>query len=393
MAMSFDELIRSIVGVPILLALFGCFARCYHKILKRGYYWYWGALVGWPVSLVAGFSIAFVAADSTVADDKFMLIGSVASCVIASFLPALFPVRTKRRAGQRRRLWKLAQNVAFGVAAICGTGCILRGALHPDDRKGTGLFAEGTLLALLFAWVIGTRAKWGRNLEDELDKDARPPVLYLREFGDEPRPFVIEGIRHPPHPALAAIPGMLTTSNLRFEDYLTEAIESSLGPLIALGNPDDYFAPRGAAREYVGDTDWRGRFQQLAARAQVILLSPGSSDPLRWELDQILRSGIVTKLFVVLGPFTFHCAPHDSPWTAAAGRWIERFTGISKAYKPLDWERFRNSMAEIGYQVLNEPPIPPTIITFDSHARSIVLNGTFRTPEEYVRAIQARRVL
>jgi len=95
----------------------------------------------------------------------------------------------------------------------------------------------------------------------------------------------------------------------------------------------------------------------------------------------------------VLGPFTFHCAPHDSPWTAAAGRWIERFTGISKAYKPLDWERFRNSMAEIGYQVLNEPPIPPTIITFDSHARSIVLNGTFRTPEEYVRAIQARRVL
>lgn len=91
---------------------------------------------------------------------------------------------------------------------------------------------------------------------------------------------------------------------------------------MALGNPGDYLTPPGAAREYSEDGDWHQTFLRLAVAAQAIVLSPGASDSLRWELHSLLRSEMATKLFVVLGPDTFEISPVGQ-WSV----WTERFTG------------------------------------------------------------------
>jgi hypothetical protein len=379
-----NEIAIEILGVPILAGLMLCFMRCYQHILKRGYYWYTASL-GCALSLGAGFAIAFSVTNPLSADVTFVLVATVSSSAIACFLPALFPIKSKRRAGPRRILWKRTQVVSYGFAAACGAASamitgweVMRPKNIQEPWTNILLPLEGAGLGLIIGWVAGKRGRIGRDLSDTVKEDTRPPVLYLREFGDERRPFVTQASDKWPH-----IP-----AQLGFEGYMQEAIEAVLGPLVALGNPADYMAPPGAARDYAEDGDWHQRFLQLAVSAQAIVLSPGASGSLRWELDCLLRSSMATKLFVVLGPDTFETLPASQVYA-----WAERFIGFPASWKPVNWEQFRQTMAELGYVLPSEPPMPPAVIAFDWRAHAVVLPGLFLTPREVVAAIKGYRAL
>jgi hypothetical protein len=44
---------------------------------------------------------------------------------------------------------------------------------------------------------------------------------------------------------------------VRFDEYFRPAMTSSVGPFVALGNPEDYIPSEGAFRLYANDSDWK----------------------------------------------------------------------------------------------------------------------------------------
>ena len=125
-----------------------------------------------------------------------------------------------------------------------------------------------------------------------LQKDPRPPVLYLRPFTEEGdigqmspnainRGFGEKGTWR----ATALLVRFLDT----YEQYIGFAFRK-IGPLAAIGNPTDGLPHLGAYRIYVGlEGDWQKMVSTLANQASYALLQIGSSDGLMWEVQHIVN--------------------------------------------------------------------------------------------------------
>lgn len=79
-------------------------------------------------------------------------------------------------------------------------------------------------------------------------------------------------------------------------------MDKSVGPFVALGSPQDYLAPEGAARLYAKDAEWMQRLEELANRAICIVVEVGKSANLRWEFEHLKAAGQQTRLFVFTRP-------------------------------------------------------------------------------------------
>lgn len=152
--------------------------------------------------------------------------------------------------------WSAAQTVAaiLGLAATLGSLAFL---LHRGERH-----LEPT----------------GREVTRD---DPRPPVLFLRSFAAEP---------------------LLTVQ----ERVLSRIVELDLGPFVAVGNPGDMLPQLGAARFYERDfaTDgrnWKLFVRELLLRASLVIVAPGRSAGLGWEIAQC-RELLAPARLVVLVP-------------------------------------------------------------------------------------------
>ena len=85
---------------------------------------------------------------------------------------------------------------------------------------------------------------------------------------------------------------------LTFEEFFSRSLEHEIGPLVALGSPEDYVMPEGAARHYARDDDWKDRFLELISKASCIVTVVNNSSNLEWEYRQILQRGLQEKFFV-----------------------------------------------------------------------------------------------
>jgi hypothetical protein len=86
------------------------------------------------------------------------------------------------------------------------------------------------------------------------------------------------------------------------DEFLVRGIGRRLGQVVALGNPAE-FAPRGGAtRVYLNDDTWTVELARLADRARIILIEPGRTESMRWELQHIAGNGLQTKLFILTPP-------------------------------------------------------------------------------------------
>lgn len=125
-----------------------------------------------------------------------------------------------------------------------------------------------------------------------LQKDPRPPVLYLR-------PFMQDGGVNLLTPS-AINRGMAEkgywrqmATFIRFFDTYEQFLASGfrkLGPFVAIGDPTEGLPQLGAIRIYVGiDGDWQQMVSKLSKKASYVLLQIGKSDGLMWEVQQIVN--------------------------------------------------------------------------------------------------------
>ena len=190
----------------------------------------------------------------------------------------------------------LNQSLSRGSTVQLGPGQ----ALTPVQDVFDSLLFGAFVLVALGAIVLRSARRLGSIQARQLMlRDPRPPVLYLRSFGDDRlklwtatfgRPSLIERF----------MPRRFDT----FEEVLVRYL-SGYGPVIAVNPPGTRLAPIGAARETIGDADWKAAVATWMAQSRLIVFATPPSDVkdgLRWELEAVSGHGYWDKALILVLP-------------------------------------------------------------------------------------------
>jgi hypothetical protein len=310
--------------------------------------------------------------------------GVLAAVVFATVLiAAMLPAREIRISGERRARfpWRAAGYVSGALVVVYPAATLSLGIeLIEAIRPSAMLF----LPLALYSFGMARRAR-AKSLPVVLEADSRSPVLYLRAFNREAELFVELSMGEmETYTSYTA-----NQTGVTFEQYFSAAVNDAIGPLVALGSPEDYLSPEGATRLYASDTDWVQHFRDLAGRSACILMEVTQSENLRLELQTLRTEGWHEKLFI----FTRPAARRGwRNWRFALGRAVLAWLAHQKGVVPVSWAGFVQALATLGYRLTPHDPGPGAVIAFDRDATSVLLATGAHTPSEFIAAIQARRL-
>jgi|SRR5687767_12125578 hypothetical protein len=210
------------------------------------------------------------------------------------------------------RPWRGVRYWLYALVAIPLGGYIGWLVGDVDTEPGWLVFGEW---GLVFAIYFGLRGFvcFRPRAETLLALDGRPPVIYLRSFRDDG--------------ALVARPYRITLRIFGWGFWITEytrgnllrvwfqhgkvrleqAIEdeaSAIGPFIAIGQPNESHPDFGATRAYFegDDVAWRTAVESWIERAALVVVVPGQTQGLGWELEKVQSEGRTPNLVLVFPP-------------------------------------------------------------------------------------------
>lgn len=252
-----------------------------------------------------------------------------------------------------RRQYPLAGRIleiASAVAGLLAVSLLVIWTLNFVFSSATATIFDKLLLSIavialsLFAWRFGVQPliDVGSRLraigaKEALAADSRPPIIYLRSFVSDRK--ISDAER-----ALAA--------NLR-----------SVGPMIAIGRPDEILPRLGAFRLYVDDEHWQDAVKELLSRSSHVFLAAGSTPGLKWELEQCAKLLRPDRLAIIV--------PSDAhEFKTFAGYFVDA-TGIDISTCIVEYDATR-VRKELAYRVASgfrsgamESPIN-ALVVFDS---------------------------
>lgn len=121
--------------------------------------------------------------------------------------------------------------------------------------------------------------------------DPRPPTLFLRSFLDDSMEL----------PSLQALRGLGHRKVVRFEEAFA-SLFGEVGPMIAIGEPDETLPTIGAAKAYFSNDEWQSAVLAWMEEARLIALAVGPTPAVTWELRNVLARGKVPQLILILPP-------------------------------------------------------------------------------------------
>ncbi len=124
-----------------------------------------------------------------------------------------------------------------------------------------------------------------------LRSDRRPPVLYLRSFGDD-QSYEVNTSQFRFH--------VQTSDSQEFEFNLCHELQR-YGPVVAIGFPNEVASPRGSARLYVGDT-WEEDVARLIQFSRLVVMLVGDTSGVLSEVRKLVAMGALSKTLFVLPP-------------------------------------------------------------------------------------------
>ena len=218
--------------------------------------------VGWLLANVA--AAMFVVA--------LVFIGAVDSvALLAAGLLVLNGLRlTSDRSGVRKTAMSYLLIVLIWFGAF-GIGVPVAKYIEASDISVLGVLLLG--LVWVAAWLTGRVWRFSRgSLADMMKRGLGRPVLFLRSFEDE--------------------------------EHLDAELKDALrpyGPFVGIGKPGE-LRPDGAARAYFDGEAWRPAIVAMMDDAAVLIVVPGLTPGLDWELTRLAESERLSKtIFMVQG--------------------------------------------------------------------------------------------
>ena len=135
------------------------------------------------------------------------------------------------------------------------------------------------------------------SLDDQVKRDSRPPVLFLRSFQDDQVSLPL------PNPVSGAIRAVFTLGlgRRRLDHILIERF-SRYGPALALGNPGEKGLPFGAARVYCDHADWQDKVAEIAEESAHVVLVADRTPGVEWEIRTFIEGPWREKTLFVCAP-------------------------------------------------------------------------------------------
>ncbi len=196
------------------------------------------------------------------------------------------------------------------------------------DVVGPVVLLLGAALLLLCAQnLLRGLARWFSRaaLADRVERDPRPPLLFLRSFQDDQ-------VRLPERNRLSELyrqvlsPG---TGRRRLDHLLVENF-SRYGPAVALGRPGEKTLPFGAARVYAAHDRWQEKVLDLAATSRQIILVVDATPGVEWEIETLLKAPFLQKTLFLCAPRSADVREHPG-----LGRWLSAETGVTETGNPV----------------------------------------------------------
>ncbi len=215
-----------------------------------------------------------------------------------------FPLEIQEEAERRSRGRSLRLGGIFGI--LLGLAVMAASLAIPDEW----LPPDIQMLRSQWFWlaVMGicggalglrrSRQYLAPNAEQLLQRDSRPPVIYLR-------PFDADDIDPDPPDQFEYLYGEGTFEEAfgASEEEQLAVSMNELGPFVAIGKPYDLLPKLGAARIRVSDEQWKAKVSEWVSHAQLIVLRIGFTKGVEWEVAHIVEHASPEKLVLLL-PFT-----------------------------------------------------------------------------------------
>jgi hypothetical protein len=174
------------------------------------------------------------------------------------------------------RFFTVAGYVTFALALWPAVGTLV--LLGDDLGLSTELDAMVLLMGFIFFLAFSRLPRMMLNMAAQLGADTaqaaladdtRAPILYLRSFEAD---------------QWDEMSYMQTSAS--DETRLVTAL-ASFGPVLAIGRPGDRLGHIGAARLYVGQTEWQDVVRRIAPMTGLVVVRAGGTPGLGWELALI----------------------------------------------------------------------------------------------------------
>lgn len=192
----------------------------------------------------------------------------------------------------------LMSAVIAGLENMQPQGAVINGV--PAQTVGSVFGAIGFILVALGAIISRLARRLGSiDAHRLMLRDPRPPVLYLRSFGDDRLKLLTATLGRP-----SLIERFTPRRFDAYEEVLVRYL-SHLGPVIAVNPPGTKLAPLGAARETIDSADWQSAIATWMERSALIVFvaPPGRvTEGLRWELETVSANRHWDKTLIVVPP-------------------------------------------------------------------------------------------
>ena len=179
--------------------------------------------------------------------------------------------------------------MAFGIGGCLAAFLLIQQHAPSAEWPDFATFIGG-IIAVAGGTFLGRRGKQllQPTATELRSHDQRPPVVLLRSFGDDDLSVVEDVTEDGPRTA-------------DFEESIEDHF-APFGPFIAIGKPGEKLPTLGAARNYYADTEWHDAVATWMKEARMLVVIPGLTGGLGWELDTIRHSGHIGKLLVLMPP-------------------------------------------------------------------------------------------
>jgi hypothetical protein len=169
-----------------------------------------------------------------------------------------------------------------------------------------------SLIGFLFLWKTGASLRV--NTRKRLRSDDRQALLYLR-------PFFHERPDSPHEPNDGSVLGSYFETNRRTRlrkiydllaghgadrdpelvtDGAIATAVSEVGPLVAVGIPNELLPPPGALRLYFDDDEWQDKVRELTSISRLAIIQTGYTSSIEWEMDLVRSAFSPDQLYLSL---------------------------------------------------------------------------------------------
>ena len=261
---------------------------------------------------------------------------------------------TMKEAGARQRRRRTLGYLCYVagwmalVATVAVTFALFGGGIGPIG----GVLGAVAMLLISIGLLVIADGFLRPDVQQTRVADPRPPVVYLRPFGEDLElTYDVVSTGESSYPLTA-----------KAEDFLLSL--NAIGPLVSIAQPDLASRigvhPHGAAREYVGEGDWQARVQALLDEAGMVVLAIGDSPGIEWEIEQVRKRVGPQSLLLYLPPRPIGALTRKG--RAKKERAVyEQFAPLVERYFGVQMPPFSETTYIIGFDDIGQAVMPPDL--------------------------------